>query len=180
MTKTDDAMAHQSKKKRDDDPPPSNNGQKPIQLQRRRVWRACESCRSVPFSPPENISPPTSPRPGARRSSAMDANPPAPSAPHPAHSAPGFRQKTALHSADSRVLPTSTASANSRIHQLCTGTRSTSPSHGVSLYTDRPRPGAIEPICCWLSTGFLHHTNCDIRSWKFPAPLTSAPNPCKS
>jgi hypothetical protein len=39
---------HQTKKKRvEDQPPPSDAGQHPIQLQRRRVWRACESCRSV-------------------------------------------------------------------------------------------------------------------------------------
>ncbi|KAG9317240.1 fungal-specific transcription factor domain-containing protein [Chiua virens] len=39
-------MTHQSKKKRiDDDAIPTDGGSKPIQLQRRRVWRACESCR---------------------------------------------------------------------------------------------------------------------------------------
>ncbi|OSX59228.1 hypothetical protein POSPLADRAFT_1048569 [Postia placenta MAD-698-R-SB12] len=37
---------HQSKKKRiDDQQPPADIGLKPVQLQRRRVWRACESCR---------------------------------------------------------------------------------------------------------------------------------------
>ncbi|PBL02271.1 hypothetical protein ARMGADRAFT_1005684 [Armillaria gallica] len=48
MTKGDPntPMAHQSKKKRTDEEPPTQDaGQKPIQLQRRRVWRACESCR---------------------------------------------------------------------------------------------------------------------------------------
>ncbi|TFY72503.1 hypothetical protein EVG20_g500 [Dentipellis fragilis] len=40
------SMTHQTKKKRTDDPPlPPDAGQRPIQLQRRRVWRACESCR---------------------------------------------------------------------------------------------------------------------------------------
>ncbi|OAX40653.1 hypothetical protein K503DRAFT_768378 [Rhizopogon vinicolor AM-OR11-026] len=40
------SMTHQSKKKRvDDDPLPPDAGVKPVQLQRRRVWRACESCR---------------------------------------------------------------------------------------------------------------------------------------
>ncbi|TFY83848.1 hypothetical protein EWM64_g177 [Hericium alpestre] len=39
-------MTHQTKKKRTDDPPlPPDAGQRPLQLQRRRVWRACESCR---------------------------------------------------------------------------------------------------------------------------------------
>ncbi|KAL4075802.1 fungal-specific transcription factor domain-containing protein [Scleroderma citrinum] len=39
-------MAHQSKKKRiDEEALPVDAGTKPIQLQRRRVWRACESCR---------------------------------------------------------------------------------------------------------------------------------------
>ncbi|GLB33579.1 putative fungal specific transcription factor [Lyophyllum shimeji] len=40
------SMTQQSKKKRNDDESlPTDVGQKPIQLQRRRVWRACESCR---------------------------------------------------------------------------------------------------------------------------------------
>ncbi|PIL36804.1 transcription factor [Ganoderma sinense ZZ0214-1] len=40
-------IAHPPKKKRVDDqgPLPPDLGTKPIQLQRRRVWRACESCR---------------------------------------------------------------------------------------------------------------------------------------
>jgi hypothetical protein len=42
-------MATQPKKgkKADDAQIPPDAGQKPIQLQRRRVWRACESCRCV-------------------------------------------------------------------------------------------------------------------------------------
>ena len=44
------SMSHHTKKKRfEDDQLPPDVGQKPVQLQRRRVWRACESCRSVPF-----------------------------------------------------------------------------------------------------------------------------------
>ncbi|KAI0269256.1 fungal-specific transcription factor domain-containing protein, partial [Gloeopeniophorella convolvens] len=39
-------MTHQPKKKRvEDQSLPSDAGQRPVQLQRRRVWRACESCR---------------------------------------------------------------------------------------------------------------------------------------
>ncbi|KAI0049592.1 hypothetical protein FA95DRAFT_1488883 [Auriscalpium vulgare] len=39
-------MTHQTKKKRvDEQPAPPDPAQRPIQLQRRRVWRACESCR---------------------------------------------------------------------------------------------------------------------------------------
>ncbi|KAF5393813.1 hypothetical protein D9757_000221 [Collybiopsis confluens] len=50
MTKGDEPlqMAQQSKKKRSEDDAaqiPPDSGSKPIQLQRRRVWRACESCR---------------------------------------------------------------------------------------------------------------------------------------
>ncbi|KAJ3523020.1 hypothetical protein NM688_g8792 [Phlebia brevispora] len=42
-------MNHQSKKKKvDDQPLPPDIGLKPVQLQRRRVWRACESCRQAP------------------------------------------------------------------------------------------------------------------------------------
>jgi hypothetical protein len=50
MARSDDlpSILSPSKKKRsDDDPIPLDVGQKPIQLQRRRVWRACESCRCV-------------------------------------------------------------------------------------------------------------------------------------
>ena len=43
---------HQPKKKKvDDQPLPPDIGLKPVQLQRRRVWRACESCRQVSDSP---------------------------------------------------------------------------------------------------------------------------------
>ena len=58
---TESMTHHQTKKKRvEDQPPPSDAGQRPIQLQRRRVWRACESCRCVSDSylsmhPPTNI-----------------------------------------------------------------------------------------------------------------------------
>ncbi|KAF8897300.1 fungal-specific transcription factor domain-containing protein [Infundibulicybe gibba] len=48
MPKGDDlsSTVSQSKKKRiDEDAVSTDAGQKPIQLQRRRVWRACESCR---------------------------------------------------------------------------------------------------------------------------------------
>ncbi|KAI0316712.1 fungal-specific transcription factor domain-containing protein [Amylostereum chailletii] len=39
-------MASQQKKKRTEEPPlPTDGGQRPVPLQRRRVWRACESCR---------------------------------------------------------------------------------------------------------------------------------------
>ncbi|KAJ6539127.1 fungal-specific transcription factor domain-containing protein [Mycena capillaripes] len=37
--------AHQPKKKRIDDNDDAQDPQRPLQLQRRRVWRACESCR---------------------------------------------------------------------------------------------------------------------------------------
>ncbi|KAG6833786.1 hypothetical protein H0H87_001218 [Tephrocybe sp. NHM501043] len=49
MGRGDDSttMTHQSKKKRSDDDSVPEVGQKPVQLQRRRVWRACESCRWV-------------------------------------------------------------------------------------------------------------------------------------
>ncbi|KIY49579.1 hypothetical protein FISHEDRAFT_41892 [Fistulina hepatica ATCC 64428] len=42
MAKADDSA---KKKHTDDEPLPPDAGQKPIVLQRRRVWRACESCR---------------------------------------------------------------------------------------------------------------------------------------
>ena len=38
---------YQPKKKKTDEPLPPDIGLKPVQLQRRRVWRACESCRYV-------------------------------------------------------------------------------------------------------------------------------------
>ena len=50
-------MSSQQKKKRTEDPPlPPDAGQRPIQLQRRRVWRACESCRCVASAPTVPIS----------------------------------------------------------------------------------------------------------------------------
>jgi hypothetical protein len=43
-----DSMTHQTKKKRVEDQSfPTDTGQRPLQLQRRRVWRACEGCRSA-------------------------------------------------------------------------------------------------------------------------------------
>ncbi|TFK43169.1 fungal-specific transcription factor domain-containing protein [Crucibulum laeve] len=46
MAKADDPAALGVKKKRaDDEPSTQDQSQRPIQLQRRRVWRACESCR---------------------------------------------------------------------------------------------------------------------------------------
>ncbi|KDR83360.1 hypothetical protein GALMADRAFT_205370 [Galerina marginata CBS 339.88] len=47
MAKGEDSssMAPQSKKKRTEDEPMLEDAAKPLQLQRRRVWRACESCR---------------------------------------------------------------------------------------------------------------------------------------
>lgn len=54
------SMTHQSKKKRiEDDPLPTDAGAKPIQLQRRRVWRACESCRQVDRALHSHIYSPT-------------------------------------------------------------------------------------------------------------------------
>jgi hypothetical protein len=41
------ANSQQKKKKADDPSIPPDLGMKPVQLQRRRVWRACESCRWV-------------------------------------------------------------------------------------------------------------------------------------
>lgn len=52
------SMTHQSKKKRiEDDSTSVDPGTKPVQLQRRRVWRACESCRFVPHSALTPLSP---------------------------------------------------------------------------------------------------------------------------
>ena len=63
------------KKKTEDAPLPADLGLKPVQLQRRRVWRACESCRSA-YSYPWCTSwiNPLSPSTDGRRSSAMASN----------------------------------------------------------------------------------------------------------
>lgn len=48
MAKTEESSGSAAGKKKtriEDDPLPPDAGTKPIQLQRRRVWRACESCR---------------------------------------------------------------------------------------------------------------------------------------
>ncbi len=42
------APANQKKKRIDEDEETTHKA--PLQLQRRRVWRACESCRFCPFS----------------------------------------------------------------------------------------------------------------------------------
>lgn len=91
------SMTHQSKKKRiDDDSLPPDAGSKPVQLQRRRVWRACESCRYVSvlrclfdalFIP--SIS-------DARRSNATAANRLVRSARHRDLNVPGSRPRTGL------------------------------------------------------------------------------------
>jgi hypothetical protein len=54
------AMSTQPKgKKRDEQalPPTPEGGLKPVQIQRRRVWRACESCRRVRFRDPAHARP---------------------------------------------------------------------------------------------------------------------------
>jgi hypothetical protein len=98
-------MLPAKKKRPDADALSLDVGQKPIQLQRRRVWRACESCRYVRHRLPSTLSPNTLPAPVAKRSSAMDASQPAPSAPRPALNAPGSRPRIELHSVASRPFP---------------------------------------------------------------------------
>jgi hypothetical protein len=100
MVQHDDfySMTHQSKKKRiDDDPLPTDAGAKPIQLQRRRVWRACESCRQVDralhshlCSQQELIAPIAD----VRKSSVMAVSPLALSVSRLDRSVLGFRQRT--------------------------------------------------------------------------------------
>lgn len=48
MVKAEDTSPNSGKKKRFEEEPPFDDiVSKPLQLQRRRVWRACESCRYV-------------------------------------------------------------------------------------------------------------------------------------
>ena len=75
-------------------------GQKPVQLQRRRVWRACESCRYLKFIRPfyhhnKQLTHHVFVL-GARRSSAMDANQRAHNALRRVRNVPGYRLKTEL------------------------------------------------------------------------------------
>ncbi|KAH9943098.1 fungal-specific transcription factor domain-containing protein [Epithele typhae] len=57
-------IPHPPKKKRVDDPAlPPDAGLKPVQLQRRRVWRACESCRCVPVIVALPLCPSPAPEP---------------------------------------------------------------------------------------------------------------------
>lgn len=99
----------QSKKKRTDDEVAADVGQKPIQLQRRRVWRACESCRYVMSYVVHATFLLKSLRifSGARRSNAMESSLLAPSAQPRAHNALGYRPKIEPPSADSESNPTS-------------------------------------------------------------------------
>lgn len=55
-------MLSSKKKRADDDSLPLDVGQKPIQLQRRRVWRACESCRYVRHRSPSTYLTPLAPQ----------------------------------------------------------------------------------------------------------------------
>jgi hypothetical protein len=100
MVQHDDfySMTHQSKKKRiEDDPLPTDAGAKPIQLQRRRVWRACESCRQVDralhlaFVPQQKLIAPIA---DVRKSSATAVSPLALSASRLDRNALGFKQRT--------------------------------------------------------------------------------------
>jgi len=102
MAKGEDSLsaAAQSKKKRiEDEPKLEDVSAKPLQLQRRRVWRACESCRSAPCV---SVFAMLTFFPGARRSSATDASRRARNVPRRAHSALGCRQRTGPLLADSQ------------------------------------------------------------------------------
>lgn len=85
-----------SKKKRPDDDSLPPDLTKPVQLQRRRVWRACECCRSVLFLTHFlsvhflSSSFPT----GAKKSSVTDASQLARSVLCQALNALGFKPKT--------------------------------------------------------------------------------------
>jgi hypothetical protein len=101
MIQQDDffTMTHQSKKKRvDDDSLAPDAGAKPVQLQRRRVWRACESCRQVDRVPSGIIFLPRRRLiisiAGARKSSATAVSPLALSVRLLDRSALGFRLRT--------------------------------------------------------------------------------------
>jgi len=90
--------AHHSKKKRmEDDGLPPDVGQKPIQLQRRRVWRACESCRYVDqWHHPIFFDRPQFQPLVVKKLNAMGVNRLVPNALHQDHSVHGYRPKTEL------------------------------------------------------------------------------------
>src|ERR1700722_8287515 len=91
------SMTHQSKKKRMDEdnvPLPPDAGQRQIQLQRRRVWRACESCRSVRPTTTSNLFIITNfISSGAKRSNVMVVNPLVLNARHRHPNVPGSKPK---------------------------------------------------------------------------------------
>ena len=101
---------HQSKKKRfDDEQVSADLGLKPVQLQRRRVWRACESCRYVPISlttftafSPDHILDLYA---VARRLNVMVSSRPVLNARSRSHSVLGCRRRTEQRLADSKQTP---------------------------------------------------------------------------
>jgi len=108
MAKGDDSTppSSQSKKKRtEDEPMLEDASSKPLQLQRRRVWRACESCRYVHPHPHRGRNNSAFSHYftyiGARRLNAMDVNLRVRNAPCQGLNALGCRRKIVQRSADS-------------------------------------------------------------------------------
>lgn len=108
------SSTHQHKKKRvsvsvgNADELPPDVGVRPVQLQRRRVWRACESCRYALFCTACSRQTETG-KTDARRSSATGVSRRAASAKRRTLSASGCRRRIVLPSADSALpksLPT--------------------------------------------------------------------------
>lgn len=156
MAKTDanPSASHHSKKKRtEEDSSTTETSQKPIQLQRRRVWRACESCRCVRS---DRVFRKAVAHPlfaGGRRSSAMAVSLPVRSALRRARHVHGSKRKIELPSVDSELgsIPPSSLEAESLLATSksskpvfstwnLSSSKSHQPSDKLGLRTAAPHP----------------------------------------
>ena len=146
-SETTTATMTSSKKQRLDSDQHIVDPTKPLQLQRRRVWRACESCRCVIsiYILLSIVVIGLTLDVGGRKSSAMEKNQLAPSVQRVVTNVLGYKPKTVLHSLDSMYPlqifsyrpPGPLADTFSSPLQLCTRARSPSDTHGVSANPGR-------------------------------------------
>jgi len=141
-------MTHQSKKKRiDEETLPADAGTKPIQLQRRRVWRACESCRCV-VTIPVNSRLQLTPIDHRRKKIKCDG-----CEPTCAQCQASGSQCTWLQTKDRAALSRqyailfqSNLFSVSSTFQLCTGTRGSPLAYGVTVLADNTLSRAIRAV----------------------------------
>lgn len=159
------SMTHQSKKKRiEDDSLPADAGSKPVQLQRRRVWRACESCRFVPHPARPSPSPLSNTFPDTivdrRKKIKCDG-----CEPTCAQCQSSGSHCTWLQTKDRAALSRQYVVTPPRAHltltfpQLCPRTRSASTPYGIPLFSNNACPRAA-----WAILGCSIHSRPVLRN----------------